>query len=85
MKKADEEFRNTAVDVARLAATLDDQQANRAVVHARWTEQPRGAAPPTAWQATLTVTYAEPKARAEFERNPVGLYVTNFQITQEGK
>ena len=55
------------------------------MVHARWTEQPRGAAPPTAWHATLTVTYAEPKARAEFERNPVGLYVTNFQITQEGK
>ena len=85
MRKADEEYRQSALDVVRIAANMVDQQPSRAVVLVRWAEQPRGAAPPTAWTATLTVTYAEPRARAEFERNPVGLYVTNFQITQEAR
>ena len=46
MKKADEEYRQSALDVTRIAANLVDQQASRAVVLVRWTEQPRGAAPP---------------------------------------
>ena len=50
----------------------------------RWTEQVRASPqPPTTWTATLTLTYLEPRAQAEFERNPLGIYVTNFQVSQE--
>ena len=48
----------------------------------RWTEQPRGAAPPTFWSATLTVVHVPPRTTGEYERNPLGLFVTNYQITQ---
>jgi type IV secretory pathway TrbF-like protein len=82
MKKADEEYRQSALDVTRIAANLVDQQAARAVVLVRWAEQPRGAAPAATWSATLTVVHVPPRVVAEYERNPLGLFVTNFQITQ---
>ena len=56
----------------------------RAVVLVRWTETVRGSpSPPVAWTGTLTLTYQEPKAQKEFERNPLGIYVTSFQLSQE--
>jgi len=82
MRKADEEYRQSAVDVTRIAANLVDQQSSRAVVLVRWSEQPRGAAPPTSWSATLTVVHVPPRTTGEYERNPLGLFVTNYQITQ---
>jgi type IV secretory pathway TrbF-like protein len=54
------------------------------VVLVRWTEQVRAAGhQERAWTATLGVAHQPPRARREFERNPLGLFVTNFQITQE--
>lgn len=82
MKKADEQYRQTAVDVARLSANMVDQQQDRAVVLVRWTEQPRGAAPATSWAATITVAHVPPRVVTEYERNPLGLFVTSYQLTQ---
>jgi type IV secretory pathway TrbF-like protein len=82
MKRADEEYRQAALDVTRIAANLVDQQQSRAVVLVRWTEQARGAAPPTFWSATLTVVHVPPRVVSEYERNPLGLFVTNYQISQ---
>jgi type IV secretory pathway TrbF-like protein len=82
MKREDELYRQTALDVSRLAANMVDQQSSRAVVLVRWTEQARGAAPPTSWSATLTVVHVPPRVVTDYERNPLGLFVTNYQITQ---
>lgn len=84
MRKADDELRASAVDVTSISANLQDGGKGRAVTLVRWTEQVRASPqPPTTWTATLTLAYLEPKAQAEFERNPLGIYVTNFQVSQE--
>jgi type IV secretory pathway TrbF-like protein len=85
MKRSDEEYRQTAVDLTRLSANLVDQQESRAVVLVRWTEQPRGPAPPSSWTATITVAHVPPRVVTEYERNPLGLFVTSYQLTQEQK
>jgi type IV secretory pathway TrbF-like protein len=87
MRKADDELRQSALDVLSISANLVDSGPGRAVVLARWTEQARNAAgaAPVAWTATLTLTYQEPRAQAELERNPLGIYVTSFQISQESR
>jgi len=85
MHEADEQVRHAAVDVQTIAANLvDSSEPGRAVVLVRWTETVRGSpSPPVAWTGTLTLTYQEPKAQKEFERNPLGIYVTSFQLSQE--
>lgn len=86
MERADEQVRQAAVDVGAIAANLvDSSQPRRAVVLVRWTETVRstGSAPAVPWTGTLTLTYEEPKAQREFERNPLGIYVTDFQLSQE--
>jgi type IV secretory pathway TrbF-like protein len=85
MHEADEQVRHAAVDVQTIAANLvDSSEPGRAVVLVRWTETVRGSpSPSVAWTGTLTLTYQEPKAQKEFERNPLGIYVTSFQLSQE--
>lgn len=87
MQLADEQVRHAAVDVLSIAANLVASDDKRTVVLVRWTEQVRdaGAAKPVPWTGTITLAYKEPKARREFERNPLGLYVTSFQLSQEDK
>lgn len=86
LKRADDELRNTAVDITSVSANLKESGRGRAIVFVRWTEQARAAAqPPTAWTATLTLAYQEPKAQAQMERNPLGIFVTDFQLSQETK
>lgn len=86
LKRADDELRNTAVDITSVSANLRESGRGRAIVFVRWTEQARAAAqPPTAWTATLTLAYQEPKAQAQMERNPLGIFVTDFQLSQETK
>lgn len=88
MQRADEQVRQAAVDVPSIAANLvDSSQPRRAVVLVRWTETLRGAGnrPPVPWTATLTLTYQEPGAQRELERNPLGIYVTSFQLSQEAR
>jgi len=82
MKGEDELYSQTALDVSRLAANMVEQQSSSAVVLVRWTEQARGAAPPTYWSATLAVAHVPPRVVTDYERNPLGLFVTNYQITQ---
>ena len=58
MKRADEEYRQTAARRDRGSPrTSSTSSPSRAVVLVRWTEQARGAAPPTSWSATLTVVH----------------------------
>lgn len=85
MKAADDQVRNAAIDVQGISANLVERRDDdTAVVLVRWTEKVRSAnAKPRTWTGTLTVAYQPPVARREFERNPLGLYVTNFQITEE--
>ena len=37
---------------------------------------------PTSWSATLTVVHVPPRVVTDYERNPLGLFVTNYQISQ---
>ena len=66
------------------ANLIDGGEGDRAVVLVRWTEHARTApgARPVPYTATLTITYKAPSAQAEFDRNPLGFYVTDFQTTQ---
>ena len=85
MKAADEQVRSSAIDVHQISANLVERRPDEtAVILVRWTEQVRAAGhKELAWTATLVVAHQPPRARREFERNPLGLFVTNFQITQE--
>ena len=85
MKAADDQVRSSAIDVHRISANLvERRQDDSAVLLVRWTEQVRAAGHrEQAWTATLVVAHQPPRARREFERNPLGLFVTTFQITQE--
>src|SRR4051794_21332608 len=84
LRKEDADLRNTAVDVTAVSANIKETSPRRAVVFVRWTEQVRGGAQgPAAWTATLTLAYQEPRAQAQFERNPLGIFVTDFQLSQE--
>jgi type IV secretory pathway TrbF-like protein len=85
MKAADEQVRSSAIDVHQISANLVEHRPDQtAVVLVRWTEQVRAAGHrEQTWTATLVVAHQPPRARREFERNPLGLFVTNFQITQE--
>jgi len=87
MKRADEQVRTHAIDVLTISANLVERQANdTAVVLVRWTEQVRAAGMAVAaWTATMTIAHQPPQVRREFERNPLGLFVHNFQITQESQ
>lgn len=90
MKAADEVLRRSALDVETIAANLIEGDAGRAVVLVRWTERERSApgARPTPYTGTIAITYKPPLAQAEFDRNPIGMYVTSFQTTettQEGR
>ncbi len=87
MQAADEELRQAAVDVLSVSANLVERGPSRTVVLVRWTEQVRdgGLTKATPWTGTLTLAYEEPKVRREFERNPLGIYVIDFQLSQESK
>ena len=87
MKRADEQVHTHAIDVLTISANLVERQANdTAVVLVRWTEQVRAAGmAAAAWTATMTIAHQPPQVRREFERNPLGLFVHNFQITQESQ
>lgn len=90
MRAADEVLRRSALDVETIAANLIEADDARAVVLVRWTERER-ASPgvrPTPYTGTVTITYKPPAAQAEFDRNPLGMFVTAFQTTettQEGR
>jgi type IV secretory pathway TrbF-like protein len=84
MKAADDQVQTAAVDIGEISPILLEEGDNEARVAVRWRETVRNAgAKPTVWIATLKITYIEPKVRLEFERNLLGLYVTEFQFTQE--
>jgi type IV secretory pathway TrbF-like protein len=84
LKRADEEHGNRAVDVESVAANIFARERNgTALVSVRWTERVRGTnAKPVAWSAPLVLAYKEPTTTAEFGRNPVGIYVVDFQNIQ---
>lgn len=84
MKAADQALQRSALDLGTIAANLIEGDADRAVVLVRWTEQPRSApgARPVPYTGTITINYKPPSAQAEFDRNPIGMFVTNFQVTQ---
>ena len=72
------------MDVQTIAANLvDSSQPGRAVVLVRWTETVRGSPSAGGVDRHAPLTYQEPKAQREFERNPLGIYVTSFQLSQE--
>lgn len=84
MKAADEQVRTAAVDVDEISANLLKQEGDSAIVSVRWREQVRKAGvEPVVWIATLKIIYVEPKVKGEFERNLLGLYASEFQITRE--
>lgn len=84
MKAADEVLRRSALDVETIAANLIEGDDDRAVVLVRWTERERSSpgARTTPYTGTITITYKPPAAQAEFDRNPLGMFVTAFQTTE---
>lgn len=84
MRVADEVLRRSALDVETIAANLIEAADDRAVVLVRWTERERSSpgTRPTPYTGTITVTYKPPAAQAEFDRNPLGMFVTAFQTTE---
>jgi type IV secretory pathway TrbF-like protein len=87
MQAADDQLRQAAVDVLSVSANLVESGPSRTVVLVRWTERVRdgGLTKATPWTGTLTLAYEEPKVHREFERNPLGIYVVDFQLSQESK
>lgn len=84
MAAADEALRSTAVDVLSIAANVREHTANRAVVSVEWTEKFRheSMSEARAYTALLTTALKPPTTQTELDQNPLGLFVTSFQISQ---
>lgn len=86
MKQADEQLRNAAVSVDSISANLvsEDPATSTAIVLVRWVERvEESGAKSTTWTATLKIASVPPDSKLIFERNPLGLYTIEFQITRE--
>ena len=83
MRQADKIARSSAIVVDQISANLVEKKGDTALVLVRWQEELQaGGAKPSTWTASMRIVHVEPKARREFEANPLGLFVAEFQITQ---
>lgn len=82
MTAADEALRSTAVDVLGVGANLRESTPSHAVVSVEWSETFRNEGEARVYTALLTLALKPPETRAELDQNPLGLFVTSFQISR---